>query len=78
MTYIPEVPSSSLDRLSERTSCVGFEVLKGVNTKMAASIITLMMEAARNSETLVNFYQTIWRYNPEEAIYCTIDYHEFS
>jgi hypothetical protein len=24
-----------------------------------------MMEAAGTSETLVNFYQTTWRYNPE-------------
>jgi hypothetical protein len=27
--------------------------------------IALMMEAARTSETLVNFYQTTRRYNPE-------------
>jgi hypothetical protein len=27
----------------------------------------LMMEAARTSETLVNFYQTTWRYNPEDS-----------
>jgi hypothetical protein len=36
----------------------------------AASIIrtiALMMEAARTSETLVNFYQTTRRYNPEES-----------
>jgi hypothetical protein len=26
----------------------------------------MMMEAARTSETLVNFYQTIRRYNPED------------
>jgi hypothetical protein len=26
-----------------------------------------MMEVARTSETLVNFYQTTWRYNPEES-----------
>jgi hypothetical protein len=26
----------------------------------------MMMEAARTSETLVNFYQTTWRYNPED------------
>jgi hypothetical protein len=29
--------------------------------------IVLMMEAARTSETLVNFYQTIRRYNPEDS-----------
>jgi hypothetical protein len=29
-------------------------------------IVALMMEAARISETLVNFYQTIQRYNPED------------
>jgi hypothetical protein len=38
---------------------------------LAASIIramsVLMMEAARTSETLVNFYQTIRRYNPEDS-----------
>jgi hypothetical protein len=28
-------------------------------------MIALMMEAARTSETLVNFYQTTRRYNPE-------------
>jgi hypothetical protein len=38
-------------------------------------LIALMMEAARTSETLVNFYQTTWRYNPEDIylraeIYC--------
>jgi hypothetical protein len=27
----------------------------------------LMMEAARTSETSVNFYQTTRRYNPEES-----------
>jgi hypothetical protein len=27
----------------------------------------LMMEAARTSETSVNFYQTTWRYNPEDS-----------
>jgi hypothetical protein len=26
-----------------------------------------MMEAAETSETLVNFYQTTWRYNPEDS-----------
>jgi hypothetical protein len=30
-------------------------------------IIALMMEAARASETLVNFYQTTRRYNPEDS-----------
>jgi hypothetical protein len=29
--------------------------------------VTLMMEATRSSETLVNFYQTTWRYNPEDS-----------
>jgi hypothetical protein len=29
--------------------------------------IALMMEAARPSETLVNFYQTTRRYNPEDS-----------
>jgi hypothetical protein len=52
---------------------VGFEVLTAVSTKMvvfwvvapSSLAIALMMEAARTSETLVNFYQTTRRYNPE-------------
>jgi hypothetical protein len=47
---------------------VGFEVLTAVSTKMAVAIaIALVMEAARTSETLVNFYQTTRRYNPEDS-----------
>jgi hypothetical protein len=30
-----------------------------------------MMAAARTSETLVNFYQTTRRYNPEDSHLCT-------
>jgi hypothetical protein len=30
-------------------------------------LMALMMEAARTSETLVNFYQTTLRYNPENS-----------
>jgi hypothetical protein len=30
-------------------------------------MIALMMEAARTSETLLHFYQTTWRYNPEDS-----------
>jgi hypothetical protein len=30
-------------------------------------MIALMMEAARSSETLVNFYQTTQRNNPEDS-----------
>jgi hypothetical protein len=30
-------------------------------------MIALMMKAAKTSETLVNFYQTTWRYNPEDS-----------
>jgi hypothetical protein len=34
---------------------------------MAVFCDALMMEAARTSETLVNFYQTTRRYNPEDS-----------
>jgi hypothetical protein len=33
----------------------------------AMIIIALMMEAARTSETLINFYQTTRCYNPEDS-----------
>jgi hypothetical protein len=32
-----------------------------------SEVFALMMEAARSSETLVNFYQTIRVYNPEDS-----------
>jgi hypothetical protein len=35
--------------------------------KKKAAAMALMMEAARTSETLVNFYQTTRRYNPEDS-----------
>jgi hypothetical protein len=39
-----------------------------VSDVLAASIlIALMMEAASTSETLVNFYETTRRYNPEDS-----------
>jgi hypothetical protein len=38
-----------------------------ITSKMAVFAIALMMEAARSSETLVNFYQTTRRYNPEDS-----------
>jgi hypothetical protein len=39
-----------------------------VSEVLAASIIrALMMEAASTSETLVNFYQTTRRYNPDDS-----------
>jgi hypothetical protein len=47
---------------------VGFEVLTAVGTKMSVFwVIMMMMETARFSETLVNFYQTTLRYNPEDS-----------
>jgi hypothetical protein len=35
--------------------------------KFMSKLIALVMEAARTSETLVNFYQTTRRYNPEDS-----------
>jgi hypothetical protein len=43
----------------------GFEVLTVASMKTA--VIALMMEAARTSETLVNFYQSTRSYNPEDS-----------
>jgi hypothetical protein len=36
-------------------------------TYWVVRLIALMMETARTSETLVNFYQTTRRYNPEDS-----------
>jgi hypothetical protein len=58
-------------------SCVGFEVLTAVSMKMAVFwvvAIALMMEAARTSETLVNFYQSTRCYNPEDSHLQLISY----
>jgi hypothetical protein len=54
---------------------LGFEVLTAVSTKIAVFwavtlctlVIALMMEAAITSKSLVNFYQTTRRYNPEDS-----------
>jgi hypothetical protein len=43
---------------------------------LSASIIALMMEASRSSETLVNFYQTTQRYNPEDSHLLVLVGHE--
>jgi hypothetical protein len=52
----------------------GIEVLTAASMKMAVFLvvalcrsIALMMEAARTSETSVNFYQTTRCYNPEDS-----------
>jgi hypothetical protein len=37
--------------------------------------IALMMEAVMTSETMVSFYQTTWRYNPEDSHLLTTLYH---
>jgi hypothetical protein len=42
-----------------------FWVAASIIRAMTKLLIALMMEAARSSETLVNFYQTTRRYNPE-------------
>jgi hypothetical protein len=38
-----------------------------ISSALPPSLITLVMEAASYSETLVNFYQTTRRYNPEDS-----------
>jgi hypothetical protein len=38
-----------------------------MNNELEREAVALMMEAARTSETSVNFYQTTRRYNPEDS-----------
>jgi hypothetical protein len=38
-----------------------------VHLRKREALIALMTEAARTSETLVNFYQITRRYNPEDS-----------
>jgi hypothetical protein len=46
-------------------------LVEEVNSSGRSKVIAPMMEAARTSETLVNFYQTTRRYNPEDSHLCT-------
>jgi hypothetical protein len=41
--------------------------LLSVSLNKPQDLITLMMEAASTFETLINFYQTTRRYNPEDS-----------
>jgi hypothetical protein len=62
--------------MSSEGMITGFWVFTAVSTKKAvfwvvapcSLVEVLTMEAARTSETLVNFYQTTWRYNPEDSL----------
>jgi hypothetical protein len=51
----------------EHTVVVGFDSYISNRFHARGLLIALMMEAARTSETLVNFYQTTRRYNPEDS-----------
>jgi hypothetical protein len=42
-------------------------VLAASIIRVIKAITILMMEAASTSEKLVNFYQTIWCYDPEDS-----------
>jgi hypothetical protein len=81
MEELEEVFKKSRNRKSPGIDGVCVELLKyGDKRKMAVfwivalcslvevyQCIALMMEAARTSETLVNFYQTTQCYNPEDS-----------
>jgi hypothetical protein len=49
------------------TASIFYAVVANVNVLAASIIRAMMMEAARTSETLVKFYQTTRRYNPEDS-----------
>jgi hypothetical protein len=51
--------------------CKFTNVSEVLTASILRAVITLIMEAIRTSETLVNLYQRTWRYNPEENQFCT-------
>jgi hypothetical protein len=61
VTVARNLPMSRYTAGRPRAAC-GVEVNTAIKT-----VIALMMEAAMTSETLVNFYQTTRRYNPEDS-----------
>jgi hypothetical protein len=52
-------------KMTARTA--GNPAIMKVSDVLAAFIIRAMMEVASTSETLVNFYETTRRYNPEDS-----------
>jgi hypothetical protein len=49
---------------------LGYQRLRGqyiVQHQGDQGLNAMMMEAARTSETLVNSYQSTWRYNPKDS-----------
>jgi hypothetical protein len=54
-------------RNSEDGCLLGCSSVTDVSEVPTVSIIRAMMKAARTSATLVNFYQTTRRYNPEDS-----------
>jgi hypothetical protein len=76
LTWRPDVVGRLLKRISEKYGVKGWTGYVIHNAvlhyqlflKVGVAVeIALMMEAARTSETLVNFYQTTRRYNPEDS-----------
>jgi hypothetical protein len=71
-TNVSEVLAASIIRAMIRmTHSHSSDSMQHIIGVLAASIIramiALMMEAARTCETLINFYQTTRRYNPEDS-----------
>jgi hypothetical protein len=65
MKHLSQDKKMAVFRIVAPCSLVKFT---NVSEVLAASInIAQMMEAARTSETSVNFYQTTQRYNPEDS-----------
>jgi hypothetical protein len=72
--HIPRFKKKKKKRKKEKlnTSCCSFHksniFINQLNKNHPRGLlIALMMEAARTSETLANFYQTTRRYNPEDS-----------
>jgi hypothetical protein len=61
------VAPCSLVEVTNVSEVLAASIIRALVNFYQTTLIALMVEAARTSETLVNFYRTARRYNPEDS-----------